>query len=57
MGQMVSDAGRKLLAIGVLVVAAYILFKIVLGFVAAVAWIVIAVIAVVAVVWALGVLR
>ena len=57
MGQLVADAGRKLLAIAVLLVAAYILFKIVLGFVAAVAWIVIAVIAVVAVVWALGVLR
>jgi hypothetical protein len=57
MGQLVADAGRKLLAIAVLVVAAYILFKIVLGFVAAVAWIVIAVLAVMAVVWALGVLR
>jgi hypothetical protein len=57
MGQFVADAGRKLLAIGVLVIAAYVLFKIVLGFVAAVAWIVIAVVAVVAVVWALGVLR
>ena len=57
MGQLVADAGRKLLAVGVLVVAAYILFKLVLGFVAAVAWIVIAVVAVVAVVWALGVLR
>ena len=57
MGQLVADAGRKLLAVGVLVVAAYILFKVVLGFVAAVAWIVIAVVAVVAVVCALGVLR
>jgi hypothetical protein len=41
----------------VLVLAAYILFKVVIGFVAAVAWILIAVVAVVAVVWALGVLR
>jgi hypothetical protein len=57
MGQLVADAGRKLLAVAVLVVAAFVLFKIVLGFVAAVAWIVIAVMAVVAVVWALGVLR
>jgi hypothetical protein len=57
MGQLVADAGRKLIAVAVLLVAAYILFKIVLGFVAAVAWIVIAVLAVVAVVWALGVLR
>jgi hypothetical protein len=57
MGQLVSDAGRKLLAIAVLLVAAYILFKVVLGFVAAVAWIVVVVVALVAVVWAVGVLR
>ena len=46
MGQLASDAARKLLAVAVLVVAAYVLFKLVLGFVAAIAWIVIAVIAV-----------
>jgi hypothetical protein len=57
MGQLVADAGRKLIAVAVLLVAAFILFKIVLGFVATVAWIAIAVVAVVAVVWALGVLR
>ena len=57
MGQLVADAGRKLLAIGVLVIAAYVLFKIVLGFVAAVAWIIVAVVALVAVIWAIGVLR
>ena len=56
MGQMVSDAARKLLAVAVLVVAAYVLFKLVLGFVAAIAWIVVAVVAVMAVVWALRVL-
>ena len=44
------------LAIVVLVIAAYVLFKVVIGFVAAVAWIVIAVVAVVAVVWAIRVL-
>lgn len=54
---MVADAGRKLLAIAVLVIAAFVLFKIVLGFVAAVAWIIVAVIALVAVIWAVGVLR
>jgi hypothetical protein len=54
---MVSDAGRKLLAIAVLVVAAYVLFKLVLGFVAAVAWIIVVLVALVAVVWAVGVLR
>jgi hypothetical protein len=57
MGQWVSDAGRKLLAVVVLLVVAYILFKVVLGFVAAVAWIVVAVLGLIAVVWALGVLR
>jgi len=56
MGQAVSDAARKLLAIAVLIVAAFVLFKIILGFVAAIAWIVIAVVAVIAVIWALRVL-
>jgi hypothetical protein len=57
MGQLASDAARKLIAVAVLVVAAYILFKVVLGFVAAVAGILVLVLAIVAVVWALGVLR
>ena len=57
MGASVSDAGRKLLAIVVLLMAAFVLFKSCSGFVAAVAWIVVAVVAVVAVVWAIGVLR
>jgi hypothetical protein len=56
MGQIASDAGRKLLAVLVLLLAAWVLFKLVLGFVAAVAWIVVAVVAVVAVVWAIRVL-
>jgi hypothetical protein len=56
MGQAVSDAARKLLAIAVLLVAAYILFKVVLGFVAAVAWIVVVVIAIAGIVWAIRVL-
>jgi hypothetical protein len=56
MGQTVSDLGRKALALLVLLLAAWILFKLVLGFVAAVAWIVIAVIAVAAVIWAVRVL-
>ena len=37
MGQAISDAARKLLAVAVLIVAAYVLFKLVLGFVAAIA--------------------
>jgi hypothetical protein len=56
MGQLASDAARKVLAVAVLLVAAYILFKVVLGFVAAIAWIAVVVVAVVAVVWALRVL-
>jgi len=56
MGQIASDAGKKLLALGVLLVAAYILFKVVIGFVAAVAWIAVVVLAIVAVVWAIRVL-
>jgi hypothetical protein len=56
MGQMVSDAARKLLAVAVLVVAAFVLFKLVIGFVAAIAWMVVAVVAVIAVIWALRVL-
>lgn len=56
MGQLASDAARKLLAVAVLIVAAYVLFKLVLGFVSAIAWIVIAVVAVFAVIWALRVL-
>jgi hypothetical protein len=54
---MASDIGRKLIAVAVLLVAAWFLFKVVIGMVAAVAWIVVAVLAVIAVVWAVGVLR
>jgi hypothetical protein len=56
MGQMASDAARKLLAVAVLVVAAFVLFKLVIGFVAAIAWMIVAVVAVIAVIWALRVL-
>jgi hypothetical protein len=57
MGQLASDVGRKVLAIAVLLVAAYILFKMVIGVVAAVAWIVVLVLAVIAAIWAYGTLR
>ena len=56
MGETLSNAGRKALAVLVLVVAAYILFKMVLGFVAGLVWIVVAIVAVIAVIWALRVL-
>ena len=57
MREMASDVGRKLIAVAVLLVAAWLLFKVVIGVVATVAWIVVAAVAVVAVVWAVGVLR
>jgi hypothetical protein len=56
MAQHAADAGKKLLALGVLLLAAWILFKVVLGFVTAVAWIAVVVLALVAVVWAIRVL-
>lgn len=56
MGELVTQAGRKTLAVGVLVGAAYLLFKVVLGFVTTLAWIAVVVAALVAVVWALRVL-
>jgi hypothetical protein len=56
MGELASQTGKKALAVLVLVLAAYVLFKLVLGFVAAIAWIFIVVIAIVAVVWAIRVL-
>jgi hypothetical protein len=56
MRERLSGAATKVLAVLVLIVAAWILFKIVLGFVAAVAWIVVAILAVLAVIWALRVL-
>lgn len=56
MRERASEAGRKLLAVAVLLIAAYVLFKIVLGFVTAIAWVVVVVLALVAIVWALRVL-
>jgi hypothetical protein len=56
MGQAISDAARKLLAVAVLLVAAYILFKIVLGVVTAVAWVAVVILALVGIVWAMRVL-
>lgn len=53
MTERASQLARKLIAVLVLLVAAYVLFKLVLGFVAALAWVLVAVLAVVALVWAL----
>jgi hypothetical protein len=46
--------GGKAVAVGVLVIAAYVLFKIVIGVVTAVAVTIAAVLAVIAVIWALS---
>ena len=56
MKEAASGAGQKLLAIGVLLIAAYVLFKLVIGFITSVAVIAVAVLAVVGVIWALRVL-
>jgi len=57
MREAASNAGRKLVAILILAVAGFLLFKAVIGTLVAVLWVVVAIVAVVAVIWALGVLR
>ena len=52
-----SEFGSKVLAALVLAVAAYVLFKVVVGAITAVAWLVAIVVGVVAIFWALSVLR
>lgn len=56
MGTAIAGLGRKALALLVLLAATWLLLKVVIGVVTAVAWIVVAVVAVVAVAWALRVL-
>ena len=56
MSEFARQAGRKLLAVIVLLVAAYVLFKVALGFITGLVWIVIVVVAVIAVIWATRVL-
>ena len=56
MGELASQAGRKLLAVGVLLIAAWVLLKVVIGVVAGIAWIVVIVVAIVAIFWALNAL-
>ena len=51
---MIRDAAGNVLAVGVLLLAAFVLFKVVLGFLSFLAWVAIAVVAVVAVLWALN---
>jgi hypothetical protein len=57
MREAASNVGRKALAILILAVAGFLLFKALIGTVVAVLWIVIAVAALVAVIWAVGTLR
>jgi hypothetical protein len=57
MREAASNVGRKALAILILAVAGFLLFKALIGTVVAVLWIVIAVVALVAVIWAVGTLR
>jgi hypothetical protein len=56
MSNALSEIGKKGLALGILLVAAWLLFKVVIGVVAAVAWIVVIVLAIGAAIWAFGVL-
>jgi hypothetical protein len=55
-GELASQAGRKLLAVGVLLIAAWVLLKVVIGVVAGIAWIVVIVVAIAAIFWALNAL-
>jgi hypothetical protein len=56
MGEAMTTIGRKTVAVAVLVAAAWLLLKVVIGVVATVAWIAVVIVALVAVVWALRVL-
>jgi hypothetical protein len=56
-GGFFSGLAMKALALVVLLVGAWILFKVVIGVVAAVAWIVVIVLGIFAVFWAVSVLR
>ena len=53
-GGALSNLGGKALAVGVLLIAGWILIKIAIGIVSAVFWTVVAIAAVVAVLWALN---
>ena len=57
MSETLSGLAMKAVAVVVLLIAAWVLFKVVLGVVTAVAWIVVIVGAIIAVLWAMSVLR
>jgi hypothetical protein len=54
MRESAANLGTKAIALAVLLAAAWVLFKIVLGFVTFVAWIAVVILAVIAVFWALS---
>jgi hypothetical protein len=54
MREAASDLGMKALAVAVLLVAVWILFKVVLGFLTGLAWVALILGAIIATVWALG---
>jgi hypothetical protein len=54
MREAASNIGTKALAVGVLLIAAWILFKFVLGVLTGLAWIALIIACVIAVFWALG---
>jgi putative Ca2+/H+ antiporter (TMEM165/GDT1 family) len=56
MSEALSEIGKKGLALAILLVAAYVLFKVVIGVVTAVAWIVVVVLAIAAAIWAFATL-
>jgi hypothetical protein len=56
MAQAASNVGKKLLALAILLVAAWVLLKMVIGLVMGLVWVIVAVLAVVAIIWALRVL-
>ena len=56
-GNAASSVGRKALATVVLIAAAYLLFKVVIGFVMGIVWVIIAVVAIAGVIWALNALK
>lgn len=56
MSDALAEIGKKGLALAILLVAAWLLFKVVIGVVAAVAWVVVIVLAIAAAIWAFGVL-
>jgi len=56
MGQALSTVGKRGLALAILAVAALVLFKVVVGFLAGLVWIAVAIVALLGIVWALRVL-